>query len=287
MAVPRGGLKARVLTAPGLGDGVPGRRSRARTGRGRTTGARVPTGRVGALHLPATVRAAAPHQASRGRLSGPLRLRPDDLREAVREGREGNLVLFVVDASGSMGARQRMTTVKDAVLALLTDAYQRRDKVGGDRLPGRRGADAAAGRPRRCWPPRPGWPSCPPVGVRRWPRGCSRAADLLRVERLRDPQRRPLVLVVTDGRATAGNRPLDRAAAAAALAGGDRGALRRRRLRVRPGPPQPGRRLATQLGAPNPLAPSPTRPRQRASCRGVTPAPMTDLQPQDARRGEG
>ncbi|WCN84661.1 magnesium chelatase subunit D family protein [Micromonospora sp. LH3U1] len=216
VAVPRGGLKARVLTAPGVGDGVPGRRSRARTGRGRTTGARVPTGRVGALHLPATVRAAAPHQARRGRLTGPLRLRPDDVREAVREGREGNLVLFVVDASGSMGARQRMTAVKDAVLALLTDAYQRRDKVAviafrgaGARtlLPATSSVLAASTR----------LAELPTGGRTPLAEGLLAAADLLRVERLRDPKRRPLVLIVTDGRATAGNRPLDRAAGAAAV----------------------------------------------------------------------
>ncbi|MBQ1020565.1 magnesium chelatase subunit D family protein [Micromonospora sp. D93] len=216
VAVPRGGLKARVLTAPGVGDGVPGRRSRARTGRGRTTGARVPTGRVGALHLPATIRAAAPHQAARGRLTGPLRLRRDDLREAVREGREGNLVLFVVDASGSMGARQRMTTVKDAVLALLTDAYQRRDKVaviafrGADArilLPATSSVLAASTR----------LAELPTGGRTPLAEGLLAAADLLRVERLRDPKRRPLVLVVTDGRATAGTRPLDRAAAAAGV----------------------------------------------------------------------
>src|SRR5436309_603664 len=59
-----------------------------------------------------------------------LRPTPADLREAVREGREGNLVLFAVDASGSMAARQRMRAVKAAVLSLLLDAYQRRDKVG-------------------------------------------------------------------------------------------------------------------------------------------------------------
>ncbi|MGC5321238.1 magnesium chelatase subunit D family protein [Micromonospora arida] len=216
VAVPRGGLKARVLTAPGLGDGVPGRRSRARTGRGRTTGARVPAGRVSALHLPATIRAAAPHQAARGRLTGPLRLRRDDLREAVREGREGNLVLFVVDASGSMGARQRMTTVKDAVLALLTDAYQRRDKVAviafrgaGARilLPATSSVLAASTR----------LVELPTGGRTPLAEGLLAAADLLRVERLRDPKRRPLVLIVTDGRATAGTRPLDRAAAAAAV----------------------------------------------------------------------
>ncbi|WP_420118679.1 ATP-binding protein, partial [Micromonospora sp.] len=59
VAVPQRGLTARLFTAPGVGDGVPGRRSRARTGRGRTTGARVPAGRPAAVHLPATLRAAA------------------------------------------------------------------------------------------------------------------------------------------------------------------------------------------------------------------------------------
>ncbi|WP_368051232.1 VWA domain-containing protein [Micromonospora sp. C28SCA-DRY-2] len=216
VAVPRQGLKARLLTAPGVGDGVPGRRSRARTGRGRTTGARVPAGRPGALHLPATLRAAAPHQAARGRTVGPLRLRPVDLREAVREGREGNLVLFVVDASGSMGARQRMAAVKGAVLALLTDAYQRRDKVAvvafrgagaQTLLPATSSVLAASAR----------LADLPTGGRTPLAEGLLAAAELLRVERLRDPRRRPLVLVLTDGRATAGDRPLDRAARAAGV----------------------------------------------------------------------
>ncbi len=71
-------------------------------------------------------------------------MRRDDLRQATREGREGNLVLFVVDASGSMAARQRMSAVKGAVLSLLLDAYQRRDKVG---LVTFRGADAEVALP--------------------------------------------------------------------------------------------------------------------------------------------
>lgn len=216
VAVPDRGLRARLLTAPGVGEGVPGRRSRARTGRGHTTGARVPAGPAGALHLPATVRAAAPHQAARGRTGGPLRLRPSDVREAVREGREGNLVLFVVDASGSMGARQRMAAVKGAVLALLTDAYQRRDKVAvvafrgagaQTLLPATSSVLAASAR----------LAELPTGGRTPLAEGLLAAADLLRVERLRDPRRRPLVLVVTDGRATAGRRPLDRAARAAAV----------------------------------------------------------------------
>ncbi|MEV1160212.1 putative cobaltochelatase [Micromonospora chokoriensis] len=254
VAVPRGGLTARLLTAPGVGDGVPGRRSRARTGRGRTTGARVPNGRVGALHLPATVRAAAPHQASRGRLTGPLRLRPDDVREAVREGREGNLVLFVVDASGSMGARQRMTAVKDAVLALLTDAYQRRDKVAVIAF---RGADARTLLPATSsvLAASTRLAELPTGGRTPLAEGLLAAADLLRVERLRDPLRRPLVLVVTDGRATAGTRPLDRAAGAAAILAATGAPCVVVDCETGPVRLNLARRLATQLNAPHhPLA---------------------------------
>ncbi|MGV9213591.1 magnesium chelatase subunit D family protein [Micromonospora sp. RB23] len=263
VAVPRGGLRARLLTAPGVGDGVPGRRSRARTGRGRTTGARVPAGRVGALHLPATIRAAAPHQAGRGRLTGPLRLRPDDVREAVREGREGNLVLFVVDASGSMGARQRMVTVKDAVLALLTDAYQRRDKVAvvafrgtGARtlLPATSSVLAASTR----------LAELPTGGRTPLAEGLLAAADLLRVERLRDPKRRPLVLIVTDGRATAGPRPLDRTAAAASMLAATGAPCVVVDCETGPIRLDLARRLATQLNAPlHPLA-TLTHPRDLA-----------------------
>lgn len=268
VAVPRGGLTARLLTAPGVGDGVPGRRSRARTGRGRTTGARVPAGRVAALHLPATVRAGAPHQAARGRLTGPLRLRPDDVREAVREGREGNLVLFVVDASGSMGARGRMTAVKDAVLALLTDAYQRRDKVAviafrGDRartlLPATSSVLTASIR----------LAEMSTGGRTPLAEGLLAAADLLRRERLRDPKRRPLVLVVTDGRATAGRRPLERAATAATVLAAtgapcvvvdcESGPVR---LRL-------AHRLATQLDAPRHPLHAVTRPSARGSARAA------------------
>jgi magnesium chelatase subunit D len=262
VAVPRGGLRARLLTASGVGDGVPGRRSPARTGRGRTTGARLPAGRVGALHLPATIRAAAPHQAPRGRLAGPLRLRPEDVREAVREGREGNLVLFVVDASGSMGARQRMTAVKDAVLALLTDAYQRRDKVAviafrgtnaRTLLPATSSVLAASAR----------LTELPTGGRTPLAEGLLAAADLLRVERLRDPRRRPLVLVVTDGRATAGHRPLDRAAGAAAVLAATGAPCVVVDCESGPVRLNLARRLATQLNAPHhPLA-ALTHPRAR------------------------
>jgi magnesium chelatase subunit D len=81
----------------------------------------------------ATLRAAAPHQPTRrtARPTGPaIRLERPDLRQKVRETRLNNLILFVVDASGSMAARDRMAAAKGAVLSLLLDAYRKRDLVG-------------------------------------------------------------------------------------------------------------------------------------------------------------
>ncbi|MFI0899945.1 putative cobaltochelatase [Streptomyces sp. NPDC020983] len=209
-------FRVRPLAVPGLGEGAAGRRSRARTAYGRTTGARRPHGALGTLHLAATVRAAAPHQRARGRRGPGIVVRADDLREAVREGREGNLVLFAVDASGSMAARQRMSAVKGAVLSLLLDAYQRRDKIGlvtfrgGDAelaLPPTSSVDAGAARLERL----------PTGGRTPLAAGLLKAHDVLRVERLRDPARRALLVVVTDGRATGGPEPVAHAARAARL----------------------------------------------------------------------
>ncbi|MFE9463976.1 putative cobaltochelatase [Streptomyces virginiae] len=194
-------FRTKMLSVPGLGEGAAGRRSRARTAHGRTTGAQRPRGQLTKLHLAASVHAAAPHQKARGRAGRGLVIRKDDLRQAVREGREGNLVLFVVDASGSMAARQRMSAVKGAVLSLLLDAYQRRDKVGlvtfrgaaaELALPPTSSVDAAAARLEKL--PTGGRT---PLGA-----GLLKAHEVLRIERLRDPSRRPLLVVVTDGRAT-------------------------------------------------------------------------------------
>ncbi|MFI9830394.1 putative cobaltochelatase [Streptomyces sp. NPDC051913] len=213
-------FRTKVLSVPGLGDGAAGRRSRARTEHGRTTGAHRPRGALTKLHLAATVRAAAPHQRARGRSGPGLVLRRDDLRQATREGREGNLVLFVVDASGSMAARQRMGAVKGAVLSLLLDAYQRRDKVGlvtfrgtaGEvALPPTSSVDAAAARLE----------SLPTGGRTPLAAGLLKAHEVLRIERLRDPARRALVVVVTDGRATGGPEPVALSQRAARLFAAD------------------------------------------------------------------
>ncbi|MEU6949184.1 putative cobaltochelatase [Streptomyces sp. NPDC046316] len=210
-------FRTKMLSVPGLGDGAAGRRSRARTEHGRTTGSVRPRGGLTKLHLTATVHAAAPHQKARGRTGPGLVVRRDDLRQATREGREGNLVLFAVDASGSMAARQRMSAVKGAVLSLLLDAYQRRDKVGlvtfrgrdaEVALPPTSSVDAAAARLEQL----------PTGGRTPLSAGLLKAHDVLRVERLRDPSRRPLLVVVTDGRATGGGAdPVALAARAARL----------------------------------------------------------------------
>ena len=215
-------FRARLLTVPGMGAGAQGRRSPAYTPHGRTVGARPPAGRLAALHLPATLRAAAPSQPGRKRRAGlagqpGFILVPDDLREAVHVGREGNLVLFAVDASGSMAARQRMRAVKGAVLSLLLDAYQRRDKVG---LVTFRGTGAEV-----VLPPT----SSVEAGARRLATlatggrtplaaGLARAAGVLAAEKIRDPARRPLLVIVTDGRATSGG-DADLVRATAGLAG--------------------------------------------------------------------
>ncbi|SFW71319.1 putative cobaltochelatase [Amycolatopsis australiensis] len=212
-------FKARVFRVKGTGEGERGRRSRAITDSGRTVGVQPASVREGRPHLVATVKAAAPHQKARGRHGAALKLRPQDLRYARREGREGNLVLFCVDASGSMGAKARMREVKTAVLSLLLDAYQRRDKVGlvtfrGDAaelaLPPTISVDAAASRLE----------GLPTGGRTPLAEGLLEAARVLRVEEIRDPRRRPLLVVVTDGRATSGPDAVARAKAAAGLLSG-------------------------------------------------------------------
>ncbi|MFC0431146.1 putative cobaltochelatase [Kutzneria buriramensis] len=220
-AAPSSAFKARLLQVPGVGEGAPGRRSRARSTGGRTVRSSTVDGH--GLHLIGTVTAAAPHQRARGRDGAGLRLTGEDLRLAVREGKEGNLVLFAVDASGSMAARQRMSAVSGAVLSLLRDAYQRRDKVGvvtfrGTEaqvaLPPTSSVDAAVARLRKL---RTG-------GRTPLADGLLKAHKVLSVERLRDPRRRPLLVVVTDGRATAarpGHDPVQDSLRAAAMLAAD------------------------------------------------------------------
>ncbi|MGW6915064.1 putative cobaltochelatase [Kitasatospora sp. NPDC054939] len=241
--------RTKLLKVPGTGRGAQGRRSPAETDGGHTVRARRPQGRLTRLHLPATLQAAAPHQAARGRSGRALELRSDDFREQVRRGRESNLVLFVVDASGSMAARQRMSAVKGAVLSLLMDAYQRRDKVGLVTFRGG-GAELALPPTSSVEVGAARLESLPTGGRTPLAAGLLRAHEVLRVERMRDPHRRPLLVVVTDGRATGARDAVAQADRAAGLlaAQGVAGVV----LDCEAGPVRLGlaRRLAARLGSP-------------------------------------
>jgi len=111
---------------------TPGKRSLARTAftRGRYIRAwhAGPSSRD--IALDATIRTAALHQHARDRTSSALRVEPSDLHAKVRQRKVGNLVLFVVDCSASMGTQRRIIATQGAILSLLVDAYQRRDRVG-------------------------------------------------------------------------------------------------------------------------------------------------------------
>ncbi|WP_348304922.1 ATP-binding cassette domain-containing protein [Methanothrix sp.] len=80
------------------------------------------------IAIDATIRAAAPYQKAR---SGPnaIKVKSEDIREKERVRKTSAIPLFVVDGSGSMGAMQRMESAKGAVLSLLMDSYQKRDKM--------------------------------------------------------------------------------------------------------------------------------------------------------------
>jgi Mg-chelatase subunit ChlD len=111
-----------------------GRRTRTRTDRkrGRYIQARPARGKTDDIAFDATLRAAAPHQTQRTeqRQRVAFAIETQDLQRKVRVKRTANLVLFLVDASWSMAVAERMSATKGAILSLLTDAYQRRDRVG-------------------------------------------------------------------------------------------------------------------------------------------------------------
>lgn len=113
-----------------------GRRSRTKTDRkrGRYIQARPANGQTHDIAFDATLRAAAPFQKERGEqlkeTGMAYALKKGDLHRKVRVRRASNLILFVVDASWSMAVSERMTATKGAIMSLLTDAYQRRDRVG-------------------------------------------------------------------------------------------------------------------------------------------------------------
>ncbi|MGH9000193.1 MAG: vWA domain-containing protein, partial [Acidimicrobiia bacterium] len=139
-----------------------------------------------------------------------------DLRQAQREARTANLVVLAVDASGSMGAARRMEAAKGAVVSLLLDAYQRRDRVA---LVTFAGVDArvALGPTGSVEVARARLADLPTGGRTPLAAGVRAALGVVGRARQRDKDRRPVIVVVTDGRATSGGTdPAADAMAAAA-----------------------------------------------------------------------
>lgn len=123
-------VRKALPTLPVARSGIPGPQAR-----GRVVSARYTADRPRAIALAASLRAAAPYQQRRraehaSHEGQRLWLEPRDILEPVRQDKQGVLILFAVDASGSMAARQRMASAKGAVLALLQRAYQQRDSIG-------------------------------------------------------------------------------------------------------------------------------------------------------------
>ncbi|MCQ2070566.1 MAG: VWA domain-containing protein [archaeon] len=99
-------------------------------GTGRYARSREPLGRTSDIAFDATVRAAAPYQNVRHSDQVSIVIEKRDIREKVRERRSGCTIMFLVDASGSLGVRKRMSTVKGAIMSMLRDSYVRRDRIG-------------------------------------------------------------------------------------------------------------------------------------------------------------
>jgi magnesium chelatase subunit D len=179
-----------------------GRRTQTRTDqkRGRYITARPANGRTSDIAFDATMRAAAPYQRRRRphrpRLA--LAIEPSDLQRKVRVRRAANLILFVVDASWSMAVAERMSATKGAIVSLLTDAYQRRDRVGlivfqKDRaltvLPPTNSVQLA----------QKALADIPVGGKTPLSAGLRLAYELFQQERLAHPEILPLLILLTDG----------------------------------------------------------------------------------------
>lgn len=168
---------------------------------GRYVKAGIPKGETHDIAIDATLRAAAPHQKGRQSNGCAVVIRHEDIRRKQREKRTGNIFLFLVDASGSMGARERMKAVKGVVFKLLADAYQKRDRVGmiafrRDRaevlLPITRSIEFAQKK----------LAALPTGGKTPLAQGLIKAEDMLDRLYKQDPLQDPVLILITDGRAT-------------------------------------------------------------------------------------
>ncbi|HEX6242462.1 MAG TPA: VWA domain-containing protein [Polyangiales bacterium] len=189
-----------------------GKRSHAEATHGRFVRAarvdeRTPSG--ASLAAVATLQAVAERRAQEPDAA----LSASDLRVAVRAKKSGHLVILCVDASGSMGAEQRMALAKGAVLGLLTDAYQRRDRIALVTFAGER-ADVVLRPTASIEIAQARLRDLPTGGTSPIAEGLDAALQLARGTS-GDQNVSPLLILITDGRATGGKDALARGLASA------------------------------------------------------------------------
>lgn len=179
-----------------------GRRSKTLTKskQGRYIKSRIPEEKTTDLAFDATLRAAAPYQLLREKNGNSIIIHDSDFRQKVREKKIRNLVLFVVDASGSMGAQQRMVASKGAVLSMLMDAYQKRDKVGLIAFKGS-GAELVLPPTSSVEIAQKYLEELPTGGKTPLSHGLMKGYETIQAELLRDPDTCPFMVLISDGRA--------------------------------------------------------------------------------------
>lgn len=183
-----------------------GRRSKTKSGANKGRYASFtshPTPRQHDLALDATLRVAAPYQRQRDHSQCAVALTDADLRFKVREDHVGATIVFAVDASGSMGAQKRMKAAKEAILSMLLDSYQKRDRIGlvafrredaQTLLHITSSVDLAQKQLQRL----------PTGGRTPLAAGIFQAWQILKARKLKDPEMLPMLVLVTDGRANRG-----------------------------------------------------------------------------------
>ncbi|PKM48032.1 MAG: magnesium chelatase [Firmicutes bacterium HGW-Firmicutes-8] len=171
------------------------------------------------LAFDATLRAAAPYQVHRRREQVAIAIETGDIREKVREKRIGNFLLFVVDASGSMGAQQRMVETKGAILSLLLDAYQKRDRIGMVAFKGNT-AEVILPPTNSVEMAHKLLEELPTGGKTPLSAGLAKAYEVAKTQLLKDPNISPLLIIISDGKGNVSigsDKPLKEALRAAEI----------------------------------------------------------------------
>jgi len=181
-----------------------GKRSRVKTSsmQGRYIRYRYPErGDIRDIAIAPTLRGAAPYQLHREKEGVSIAINKSDIRVKVREKRTGNTILFVVDASSSMGANKRMRAVKGAILSLLNDAYQKRDKVGMIAFKND-SAEIILSITRSVELAKKKLTALPTSGRTPLAAGLNLAYEVIKAAKIKDKDTLPVIVLVSDGRAT-------------------------------------------------------------------------------------